>query len=145
MISNRNLLDKEIQNTTVRDHVRVSYTIGVAYETPPETLARVPAILTEIAEAAGGKVARAGFESFGQSSLDFALQVDTPGDDWATAHATRDAMMVEIIRRFAAEGISIPYPTQTTFTAAPDGRLIMPYAEPQHVEFGGGETPAPHD
>ncbi|KTT70769.1 mechanosensitive ion channel family protein [Sphingomonas endophytica] len=129
IISNRNLLDKEIQNTTQRDHVRVSYTIGVAYETPPDTLARVPAILTELVEAEGAKVARAGFESFGASSLDFVLQVDTPGDDWATAHATRNRLLVAIMRRFASEGISIPYPTQTTYTAAPDGTLVMPYAD----------------
>ncbi|PZQ59587.1 MAG: mechanosensitive ion channel protein MscS [Sphingomonas taxi] len=133
IISNRNLLDKEIQNTTQRDHVRVSYTIGVAYETPPDTLARIPDILTELVEAEGGKVARAGFESFGASSLDFALQVDTPGDDWATAHATRNRLMVAIVRRFAQEGIAIPYPTQTTYTAAPDGTLVMPYAEVTHA------------
>ncbi|WP_394647972.1 mechanosensitive ion channel family protein [uncultured Sphingomonas sp.] len=130
IISNRNLLDKEIQNTSQRDHVRVSYTIGVAYETPPDTLARVPAILTELVEAEGAKVARAGFEAFGASSLDFVLQVDTPGDDWATAHATRNRLLVAIIRRFASEGIAIPYPTQTTYTAAPDGTLVMPYADP---------------
>ena len=133
IISNRNLLDKEIQNTSWRDHVRVSYTIGVAYETPPDTLARIPDILTELVEAEGAKVARAGFESFGASSLDYVLQVDTPGDDWATAHATRNRLMVAIIRRFAAEGIAIPYPTQTTYTAAPDGTLVMPYADPAHV------------
>lgn len=133
IISNRNLLDKEIQNTTMRDHIRVAYTVGVAYETPPDTLARVPDILTELVEAEGAKVARAGFEAFGASSLDFALQVDTPGDDWATAHGVRNRLMVAIVRRFAAEGIAIPYPTQTTYTAAPDGRLVMPYAEPRVV------------
>lgn len=134
IISNRQLLDKEIQNTTVRDHVRIALTVGVAYETPPDTLARVPAILTEIVEAEGAKVARASFEAFGASSLDFVLQFDIAGDDWATAHATRDRVMVSIMRRFAAEGISIPYPTQTTYTAAPDGRLIMPYPDPQVVK-----------
>ncbi|WP_341208505.1 mechanosensitive ion channel family protein [uncultured Sphingomonas sp.] len=133
IISNRNLLDKEIQNTSQRDHIRVSYTIGVAYETPPDTLERIPAILTELVEAEGATVARAGFESFGASSLDFALQVDTPGDDWPTAHATRNRLLVAIIRRFAQEGIAIPYPTQTTYTAAPDGTLVMPYAEPPHL------------
>lgn len=130
IISNRNLLDKEIQNTSQRDHVRVAYTIGVAYETPPETLERLPAILTELVEAEGAKVARAGFEAFGASSLDFVLQVDTPGDDWATAHGVRNRLLVAIMRRFAEEGITIAYPTQTTYTAAPDGTLVMPYAEP---------------
>ncbi len=132
IISNRNLLDKEIQNTSQRDHIRVSYTIGVAYETPPETLERISAILTELVEAEGAKVARAGFETFGASSLDFVLQVDTPGDDWPTAHGVRNRLLVAIMRRFAQEGISIPYPTQTTYTAAPDGTLVMPYAEPGH-------------
>ncbi|PCG15183.1 MULTISPECIES: mechanosensitive ion channel family protein [Sphingomonas] len=140
IISNRNLLDKEIQNTTMRDHVRVTYTIGVAYETPPETLARLPDMLTELVEAEQAKVARAGFESFGASSLDFVLQVDTPGDDWGTAHATRNRLLVAIMRRFAEEGISIPYPTQTTFTAAPDGRLVMPYPEHGHPAVQG-DTP----
>ncbi|GAA0667964.1 small-conductance mechanosensitive channel [Sphingomonas insulae] len=130
VISNKQLLDKEIQNTSVRDHIRIGFVIGAAYETPPETLAAIPAMLKEIVEAEGGKVARSGFESFGTSSLDFALQFDIPGDDWATAHPMRDRVMVAIMTRFAAEGITIPYPTQTTFTAAPDGSLVMPYAVP---------------
>ncbi|AXB79932.1 mechanosensitive ion channel family protein [Novosphingobium sp. P6W] len=129
IIANKNLLDKEILNVSGRDHIRLPFTIGVAYETPPETLARVPDILKELVEAEGGKPARAGFESFGASSLDFSLLVDVPGRDWAIAHPLRDRLVVAIMKRFAAEGISIPYPTQTTFTAAPDGTIIMPYAE----------------
>jgi len=129
IIANKNLLDKEILNVSGRDHIRLPFTIGVAYETPPETLARIPAILTELVEAQGGKAARAGFESFGASSLDFSLLVDVQGKDWGIAHPLRDRLMVAIIKRFAQEGISIPYPTQTTYTAAPDGSIIMPYAE----------------
>ncbi len=128
VISNRQLLDKEIQNTTVRNHIRIGFTIGVTYETAPETLERVPALLREIAEAEEVTVARAGFETFGASSLDYALQFDIAGNDWPTAHAKRDRIMVAIIRRFAAEKIGIAYPTQITYTAAPDGTLVMPYA-----------------
>src|SRR3546814_9006389 len=65
IIANKNLLDKEILNVSGRDHIRLPFTIGVAYETPPETLARLPAILTELVEADGAKAARAGFDSFG--------------------------------------------------------------------------------
>lgn len=132
IIANKNLLDKEILNVSGRDHIRLPFTIGVAYETPPETLARVPAILTELVEAAGGKAARAGFETFGASSLDFSLLVDVPGNDWGTAHPLRDRLLVSIMQRFAEEGISIPYPTQTTYTAAPDGTIIMPYPDRPH-------------
>ncbi|HUD27851.1 MAG TPA: mechanosensitive ion channel domain-containing protein [Novosphingobium sp.] len=139
IIANKNLLDKEILNVSGRDHIRLPFTIGVAYETPSEVLARVPAILTELVEAAGGKASRAGFESFGASSLDFSLLVDVPGKDWSIAHPLRDKLMVSIVKRFAEEGISIPYPTQTTFTAAPDGSIIMPYPEPASAK---GREPA---
>ena len=37
--------------------------------------------------------------------------------------------MLDIMRRFAELGIEFAYPTQTSFTAAPDGRLVMPYPE----------------
>src|SRR3546814_10271892 len=92
------------------------------------------AILTELVEAEGAKAARAGFDSFGPSSLDFALLVDVPGRDWSIAHPIRGRLLVAIIKRFAAEGIAIPYPTQTAFTAAPDGTMIMPYPEVQPVK-----------
>jgi len=134
IIANKNLLDKEIQNTSRRDHVRIRMLIGVAYETPPDKLRALPDMLTRITEDAGATVARASFESFGGSSVDFALWYDIPGDDWPTAHKARDAVIIGILERFAAENISIPFPTQTTYTAAPDGSLVLPYPEVQPVK-----------
>ena len=135
VISNKNLLDKEILNVSGRDHIRIAFTLSVAYETPPEALARIPGMLKEMVEAEGARAARAGFDTFGASSLDYALLFDVPGNDWPTAHATRDRLMVTIMKRFAKEGIAFAYPTQTTFTGAPDGRLIMPYPEPQSARL----------
>ncbi|MFL9839453.1 mechanosensitive ion channel family protein [Sphingomonas sp. ST-64] len=133
IISNKNLLDKEIQNISNRDHVRIKLPVGVAYETPPEQLEAMPDMLTQIGEEAGATVARASFEDFGDSSVNFQLWFDIPGDDWPTAHKTRDKVIIGILRRFAAEGISIPFPTQTTYTADPQGKLILPYPEVQPV------------
>ncbi|WP_423601792.1 mechanosensitive ion channel family protein [Sphingomonas sp. MS122] len=133
IIANKQLLDKEIQNATMRDHIRIALPIGVAYETPPETLERIPAMLREIVEAAGATVARASYNAFGPSSVDLVLEFDLSGNDWDLAHATRDRVMIEILRKFAAEKITIPYPTQTAYTASPDGTLIYPYPEVQPV------------
>lgn len=133
VIANKQLLDKEIQNTSNRDHIRIKLPIGIAYETPTEKLEALPAMLTQIAEEAGGTVTRASFETFGASSVDFALWFDIPGDDWPAAHLVRDRVIIGVLRRFAAEGISIPYPTQTTFTADPQGKLILPYPDVQPV------------
>jgi len=148
IISNKNLLDKEILNVTERDHIRLSFTISIARETRPDALARLPAILKELVEAEGGKAARAGFDAFGPSSFDFALQVDVPGGDWSIAHPLRDRLLVSIVKRFAAEGISMAYPAQTTFAAAPDGDLIMPYPSVQpvtHVDVDADGKPAAKD
>lgn len=133
IIANKQLLDKEIQNISNRDHVRIKLMIGVAYETPPQQLEALPEMLTGIVEQAGGTIARASFEAFGASSVDFALWFDIPGDDWPTAHKVRDKVIITVLRRFAEEGISIPFPTQTTYTADPSGKLIMPYPQVQPV------------
>jgi len=37
---------------------------------------------------------------------------------------------IRILEAFAEKGIAFAYPTQTTFTAAPDGRMVMPYHSP---------------
>jgi small-conductance mechanosensitive channel len=128
VVSNKQLLDKEIQNNTERDRRRVLFAIGVVYQTPPEKCARIPAMLREIVETLGLHFVRAGFTGFGASSLDFVVEFDHPGADYEAFFDARHSVGLAILQRFNAEGIDFAYPTQTTFTAAPDGTLVMPYA-----------------
>lgn len=131
VIANRNLLDKEILNNTQRNHRRAKFGIGVTYQTDPDVAAQIPAMLKEIVEANGRGFVRAGFVGFGASSLDFEVEFDSDGADFAAFYDGRTAIGIDILRRFNAEGIEIAYPTQVNFTAAPDGRTVMPYpAEP---------------
>jgi hypothetical protein len=44
--------------------------------------------------------------------------------------ADRTAVALNVLRSFGEHGIAFAYPTQTTFTAAPDGAYVMPYASP---------------
>ena len=81
---------------------------------------------------------RCGLTAFGTSSLDYEVQYDVHSEDYDTVFATRHAVNIAILRRFAAEGIGFAYPTQTAFTAAPDGRYIMPYAEPSKPDVVQG-------
>ncbi|KTF68441.1 mechanosensitive ion channel family protein [Sphingomonas sp. HT-1] len=133
IISNRQLLDKELQNLSDRTRIRLPFKLGVAYETPPDVLDRLPEILKDIVEANGATAVRNGFSGFGASSLDYELIAEVHSSDWNIAHPTRDRIATGILRKFAEEGISIPYPTQTSFTAAPDGKLILPYPDVQPV------------
>jgi small-conductance mechanosensitive channel len=131
IISNSKLLEKEITNNTLSVYRRVVFLISLVYRTPTETAARVPDILREIVEKEGAEFIRGGFHSFAPSSLDFQLVFDVQSEDVDEMFTARHAIGLGIAKRFAEEGIEFAYPTQTTYTAAPDGTLVMPYAEPQ--------------
>lgn len=133
IISNSKLLEKEITNNTLTLYRRVTYVLTLVYQTPPALARRVPDILREVVESNDASFVRAGFNNFGASSLDFHLVFDVKSEDAEDMFAARHAVGVAIIERFAAEGIAFAYPTQTTFTAAPDGTMVMPYAAPNHV------------
>ena len=81
-------------------------------------------------EANNAQFIRAGFNNFAASSLDFHVVFDIESDDVEEMFQARHNIGITIIDSFAREGISFAYPTQTTFTAAPDGTMVMPYAPP---------------
>ena len=142
VIANKQLLDKEIQNHNLRNHRRAKFAIGVTYQTPPDVCARIPGLLREIVEAHDRTFVRAGFTGFGASSLDFEVEFDSNGADYAAFYDGRTAIGIAILQRFNDDGIEIAYPTQTTFTAAPDGRLIMPYPQVQPIRVEGADEHA---
>jgi small-conductance mechanosensitive channel len=133
IISNRNLLDKEIINNSQRERRRTKLAIGVAYETDRDVLQRLPEIFKEVVEEQGLAFVRAGFVSFGASSLDYELEFESPSAYYKEAYDGRHNVGMALYRRLDQEGASIPYPTQTTYTAAPDGRLIMPFPDVQPI------------
>jgi small-conductance mechanosensitive channel len=130
IISNSKLLEKEITNNTMTLYRRVTFVLTLVYQTPPALARRVPDILRQAVEANNAQFIRAGFNNFAPSSLDFHLVFDIESDDVEDMFQARHNIGIAIIDSFAREGISFAYPTQTTFTAAPDGTMVMPYAAP---------------
>ena len=128
IISNTNLLSKEIGNFARLDKRRVSFAFGVIYQTSSADLNDLPALLAAIVTDAGQHFVRAGMVAFGASSLDFELLFEVESEDIAVVQAARHAIALRIVDTFAARGIAFAYPTQTSFTAAPDGTMILPYA-----------------
>lgn len=129
VISNANLLQKEITSYYTLDHRRIKFAIGVIYQTPPDVAEQIPDILRAVVEAHDGVFIRSGFLGFGASSLDFEVDFDVYLPSWDDIYMIRHKVGLAILRRFKDRGIEFAYPTQTTFTAAPNGRMIMPYAE----------------
>ncbi|WP_300397632.1 mechanosensitive ion channel domain-containing protein [uncultured Sphingobium sp.] len=134
VISNANLLQKEITSYHTLDHRRLKFAIGVIYQTAPDVAEQIPDILKGIVDDLGGTFVRSGFVGFGASSLDFELEFEVYLPGWDDIYNIRHNIGLAILRQFNERGIEFAYPTQTTFTAAPDGRMIMPYAEVQPVK-----------
>ncbi|MES2157145.1 MAG: mechanosensitive ion channel domain-containing protein [Pseudomonadota bacterium] len=137
VISNANLLQKEITSLQTLVQRRVTYAIGIIYQTAEDKADAIPAMLQQIVEAQGLIFVNAGIIQFGASSLDYQLNFDVPDPDHHDYFVMRHRIGLAIWKRFNAEGIEFAYPTQTSFTAAPDGRAVMPYADVHH-------TPVPH-
>jgi small-conductance mechanosensitive channel len=136
IISNAKLLDTRLQNWSRLEHRRALVTLQLTHQTPPDLLARLP---DELAAIVGREPLavfdRAHLAAFAASSIDLELVFYVQSADLDAFMLARQQILLAILRRFAELGVSFAYPTQTTFTAAPDGRLVMPYAPPK--EDGG--------
>jgi small-conductance mechanosensitive channel len=139
IIANRNLLDKEILNTSQREYRRVQFTLSLVQWTSVEQMERLPDMLKEVVEACGRKFVRAGFIGFGDASYNFDVEFDSPTAAFDDFFDARHVIGLNIIKRLNAEGIDLAYPTQTAFTAAPRGGMIRPY--PEAPDYGVNAAP----
>ncbi|WCT72092.1 mechanosensitive ion channel family protein [Sphingomonas naphthae] len=143
VISNTNLLNKELHNMARLARRRNVLTIGVTYETPPDKLAEVPDLVRRIVEQEDKcKLVRCGIVNFGASSVDFELQFDVMSEVYDVVFNARHHVLLAILRAFNEEAIGIAYPTQVTYTAAPGGELVMPWPSEVVTRLPDGPAPA---
>jgi small-conductance mechanosensitive channel len=130
IVSNANLLGKELRNFARVDTRRFSQILSLVFNTPPEICAQLGDIVAPLVNANDKcRFIRCGLETFAPSSLDFTLIYDIAADDPDDILACKNAVNIAILQEFAKRGIAFAYPTQTTYTASPDGTLVMPYAQ----------------
>ncbi|MCL6697235.1 mechanosensitive ion channel family protein [Sphingomonas sp. NSE70-1] len=132
IMANTKLLEQEVRNLAEAKVRRVTLPFNLTYKTSPETLERLPAIAEEVLKGVKtAKLVRCVATAFAPSSIDCELVYDdrTISPDTLAQH--KSDIIIGIARAFAAEKIEFAYPTQTTYTAAPDGTLVMPWAPPQ--------------
>jgi small-conductance mechanosensitive channel len=133
------LLDKEIVNMTRLARRRTRFGIGVIYQTKPDEARRIPGLLKKIVEDNDAVFIRSGFVGFGDSSINFELDFDIMSSEYDVVYEGRHTIGLAILQTFNEQGLEFAYPTQTTFTAAPDGKMILPYPE------GGYPVPLSND
>jgi small-conductance mechanosensitive channel len=135
VVSNTNLLNKELHNMARLNRRRIQQQFGIVYQTPVETCVRIPAIVKEVVETCDKcTFLRCGMIAYGDSSLNYQFEFDVKSEVWQKVFDARHQVLTALLLRFNEEGIEFAYPTQTSFTAAPDGTIIMPYPDVQPVK-----------
>ena len=134
VMANTKLLEQELTNIAELKVRRTWLTFGLTYQTSPDVIERLPEILDEAVKPIKTcRLIRSTATQFGPSSIDCELVYDDRSSDADTLAKHKSAIIVAVMRIFAREKIDIAYPTQTTFTAAPDGTMVMPYPQVQPV------------
>jgi small-conductance mechanosensitive channel len=140
VVANAKLLEQQIHNYALLEYRRVVLSLGLICQTPPETCRNLPTMLKKIVEThEKTRLVRCGMTGFGASTLDFELQFDVHSTDFELVYATKSAVCIDILDAFDKADIQLAYPSQVTFTAAPDGTLIMPYPAPDPPAAPGHE------
>ncbi len=116
IFSNNDLLSSRIRNMKHLRERRIVFRFGVTYQTPPDKLAGIGAMIREIIEAQPDtRFDRAHFFKFGDSSLNCEVVYFILSPDYTLYMEIQQAINLELLRRFAAEGIDFAYPTRTLF------------------------------
>jgi small-conductance mechanosensitive channel len=116
IFSNTDLLSSRVRNYKRMQERRVPFGFGVIYQTTPDQLETIPALVKSIVESIEGlRFDRAHFKSFGDSSYDFEVvyYINTP--DFNAYMDAQQTINLALCREFAERGIEFAYPTRTLF------------------------------
>ncbi len=147
IMANTKLLEQELHNLAEAKVRRVSLAFSLTYQVSPDAIAGLPDLLSPAVGAIKGcRLVRAVATSFGPSAIEAELVYDDRTTDQDKLAAHKSAIIIGVMRALADRGIGFAYPTQTTFTAAPDGTMIMPYStQPLVIESDCDEEGADAD
>ena len=116
VFGNSDLVSSRIQNFGRLNERRANFTVGVIYDTPREKTEKIPAMIQEVVEAQEQvRFDRSHFKEFGDSALIFETIYFVLVPQYQVKMDIQQAINLELMRRFAAEGIEFAFPTQTIY------------------------------
>jgi len=114
VFSNTDLTNSRIHNYKRMQRRRIVFQIGVTYQTPPEKLAAIPAIIKNIITGLPDlEFDRAHFLNFGDSKLVFEVIYYVLTDDYNKYMDRQQAINLALYNKFAQQGIQFALPIQT--------------------------------
>jgi small-conductance mechanosensitive channel len=131
VMANTKLLENEIHNLADGSVRRQSLAFSLVYQTPTNALEGLGEAARPAVEAQRGcKLVRCLPVNLGPSGIDCECVYDDKSKDPDTLAKHKAGIIVALLDALADLDLALAYPTQTTYTAAPDGTLVMPYAPP---------------
>jgi len=116
------LLQSRVRNFRRMTERRVVFMVGVTYQTPQETLARIPDILARaVKQQQEVRFDRSHFKDFGASSLNFETVYYVLSSDFNQYMDVQQAINLAIYEAFERMQIEFAYPTQTVFLESAAG------------------------
>ncbi|HEY1125976.1 MAG TPA: mechanosensitive ion channel domain-containing protein [Sphingobium sp.] len=122
VVSNAQLLSKEIVSFTGLHKRRFTFPMGFVYQTAATEAARVPDIVREVVEANGVHFVRAGFTAFGPQALEFEVQFDIEEGEMSAINAKRHEVGIALLERFNALGFKFAYAAPAPTPPVPNTR-----------------------
>jgi len=114
VFSNTDLTNSRLHNFKRMKQRRVVFTIGVTYDTPKDKLVKIPQIIKEaVTGQPETQFDRSHFLSYGDFSLVFETVYLVLDDDFNKYMDINQAINLFLYEKFAKEGISFAYPTQS--------------------------------
>ena len=128
-IPNEKIVNSGVENIGRRPNLRWLTNIGITYDTPPEKVERAVTLIRGILENHEGMNGefppRVHFNGFNDYSLNIQIVVWYHPPNWWDFQAWVQKTCLEIMSRFADEGIDFAFPTQTVYMANDEKRQLQ--------------------
>ena len=116
VFTNSDLIGSRIKNYKRMQERRITFQIGVTYQTSAEKLEQIPGMIKEIVAAIDKtRFDRSHFKGYGDFSLNFETVYYVLSGDYNLFMDIQQAINLALFRKFEDKGIVFAYPTQTLF------------------------------
>ena len=120
IIANSELLKSRIRNYKRQLDRRVVFTTDVTYDTPAETIARIPGMIREVVSTQQPvRFDRSHFTQYTDSALRIETVYFVLDADYTRYLDIQQTINLELLRRFKAEQIDFAFPTRTVVLDSP--------------------------
>jgi small-conductance mechanosensitive channel len=116
VVPNKELTATRIRNYKRMQKRRISFKIGVTYDTEFKKLKKIPQMIKDILKGIElTELDRVNFTEFADSSLNFEIVFYIDSANYSVAVKTKEKINYQILEKFRKEKIEFAYPTQTVF------------------------------